>query len=312
MRDAQFLPCPALRIVHSLLFTFLSRAVREYRHKNGLFGKPRDFLDNRFAYLVISSRSRGLTIGLNLNPDKQCNFDCVYCEVERAVPSAVTRVDIPQMINELEQTLMFVQSGKIREHPDYQGLPEDLLELRGVLLSGDGEPTMCPLFSEVIAGVDSVRKRGRFPWFKLVLLTNATGLDAPANQGGLELLGKTQDEVWVKLDAGTVGFMNRVNRPQATLEKVLSNILIIGRQRPIIVQSLFCGLADAEPDPAEILAYAQRLKVLREEGAMISLVQIYSANRPAARPDCKHLPLRALAQIAKTVQTVSGLRAEVF
>ena len=54
---------------------------------NGLpetaFGSPRDFLDNRFVYAVVSPRARGLSVGINLCPDKNCNFQCVYCEVHR-------------------------------------------------------------------------------------------------------------------------------------------------------------------------------------------------------------------------------------
>src|SRR6185295_20336399 len=53
---------------------------------NAPFGYPRDFLDNRFVYLTISPRARGLSIGVNLNPDRKCNFDCVYCEVDRTQP----------------------------------------------------------------------------------------------------------------------------------------------------------------------------------------------------------------------------------
>ena len=62
----------------------------------------------------------------------------------------------------------------------------------------------------------------------------------------------------------------------------------------------------------EIEAYALRLRALREAGAMIPLVQIYSATRPMARPRCGHLPLRRLTQIAQTVRQVAGLNAEVF
>jgi hypothetical protein len=42
------------------------------------FGSPRDFLDNRFVYAVVSARARGLSVGINMCPDKNCNFDCVY------------------------------------------------------------------------------------------------------------------------------------------------------------------------------------------------------------------------------------------
>ena len=63
-------------------------------------GCPRDFLQNRFGYVVISPRAGGLSIGVNLNPDRYCNFDCVYCEVNRTVPPRQTRLDIEAMAEE--------------------------------------------------------------------------------------------------------------------------------------------------------------------------------------------------------------------
>ena len=45
----------------------------------------RSFEDNRFVYAVVSRRSGGVSIGVNLNPEKYCNFDCVYCQVDRTV-----------------------------------------------------------------------------------------------------------------------------------------------------------------------------------------------------------------------------------
>ena len=49
--------------------------------------QSRKFFDNRFVYAVISQRARGLSIGVNMNPDKRCNFDCGYCEVNRSLPA---------------------------------------------------------------------------------------------------------------------------------------------------------------------------------------------------------------------------------
>ena len=51
----------------------------------------RVFRDLIFVYPVISRRSQGLSIGVNLNPDKRCNFDCVYCEVDRRTPGRADR-----------------------------------------------------------------------------------------------------------------------------------------------------------------------------------------------------------------------------
>ncbi|MEN9575255.1 MAG: hypothetical protein RL514_3110 [Verrucomicrobiota bacterium] len=275
------------------------------------FSGPRDFLGNRFVYAVISPRARGLSVGVNLNPDHRCNFDCAYCEVDRTDPARAAGLDVPVMLEELERTLALVQSGELRARPRYQRVPPGLLELRQVTLSGDGEPTWCPNFVEVVEAVVHLRARRRFPFFKLVLITNASGLDRPEVARALELLTPS-DEVWAKLDAGTQDYMNRVNRPDCSLEKIQANILALARQRPVVIQSLFPALHGQGPSALEIEAYAQRLAELKDAGAQISLVQIYSATRPPAHPECSHLPLRTLSDIAQRVREVSGLRAEVF
>ena len=96
------------------------------------------------------------------------------------------------------------------------------------------------------------------------------------------------------------------------LEKILSNILAVGRLRPVVIQSLFPAIHGEEPPFEEIREYAQRLKELKANGAQISMVQIYSAARPGVNAEWGHLPLRVLSQIAQTVRQTAGLRAEVF
>ena len=108
------------------------------------FGCPRDFLDNRFVYVVVSARARGLSVGVNMNPDKLCNFQCVYCEVHRTDPPRELHLDVEAMAAELKKTLTTVQDGRLRERPWYHALPDELLQLRHVALSGDGEPTLSP------------------------------------------------------------------------------------------------------------------------------------------------------------------------
>src|SRR5436190_3656063 len=148
------------------------------------FGCPRDFLGNRFVYAVISARARGLSVGVNLNPDKQCNFDCPYCEVDRLAPGRDAKLDLDAMSAELETTLALVHAGKLRENPAYALLPPELLRLRHVAISGDGEPTLCPQFREAVERVIHVRAQGRVPFFKIVLITNASNLDAMEVQEG--------------------------------------------------------------------------------------------------------------------------------
>ena len=273
------------------------------------FGYPRDFLENKFVYLVISPRANGLSIGLNLNPVVKCNLHCLYCEVDRTQSANDSPFDLHRMVIELGQTLELVQGGWLRQWPRYANLPAELREIRHVALSGDGEPTLSSHFAEATRAVVQLRQTGRS--FKIVLVTNSTALDQPQAQDGLAWLAP-QDEVWAKLDGGTQDYLNRINGATVSLEKILGNILLVGRQRPVVIQSLFPAINGEEPPTAEIEAYALRLKELKEAGANISLVQIYSATRPLARPGCGHLPLKTLSQIAQTVRHVSRLRTEVF
>jgi wyosine [tRNA(Phe)-imidazoG37] synthetase (radical SAM superfamily) len=275
------------------------------------FGCPRNFLGNRFVYAVVSARARGLSIGVNMNPDRLCNFDCVYCEVNRTLPAAERELDVAVMAEELEKTIFLVRSGKIREHVAYSGLSDELLQLRHVALSGDGEPTLSPSFAEAIQVVVHVRARRPHAFFKLALITNGTGLDLRPVQESLQYFTH-DDEIWIKLDAGTQDYMNRVNHGEVPLEKVISNILLVARQRPVVIQSLFPLIFGQEPPPEEIDEYILRLRDLKRSGARISLVQIYSATRPIAHPDCGHMPLNKLSSICRRIKAETGLKAEVF
>jgi wyosine [tRNA(Phe)-imidazoG37] synthetase (radical SAM superfamily) len=275
------------------------------------FGCPRDFMENRFVYVVVSARARGLSVGVNMNPDKECNFGCVYCEVHRDDPPRETRIEVDTMAAELSQTLTAVHEGRLRERAWYHSLPDELLQLRHVALSGDGEPTFAPNFCECVQAIVHIRALGGCPFFKLVLMTNATGLDQPQVQEGLKFFTRS-DEIWAKLDGGTQLYLNKVDQMDVPLEKVLNNILMLSQQRPVIIQSLFPSINGEEPPLEEIEQYAQRLKELKSQGAQIPLVQIYSATRPTPNSGISHLPLKTLSRIAQTVRQVAGLKAEVF
>ncbi|MGO8698985.1 MAG: radical SAM protein [Limisphaerales bacterium] len=275
------------------------------------FGYPRDFLDNKFVYLVISPRAGGLAIGVNVNPIVKCSLQCLYCEVDRTKPAEISGFDVDKMVAELCGTFGLARSGRLRRRARYAHLPEDLLQVRHVALSGDGEPTLSSHFVEALAALAELREHGILPYFKIVVVTNSTALDQPRVLHGLRLLAET-DEIWAKLDGGTQDYLSRLNGGMISLEKTLSNILLIARKRPVVIQSLFPAIDGAAPPAREITQYARRLKELKDAGAHIPLVQIYSATRPMARTGCSHLPLKCLSKIAQTVRRVAGLRAEVF
>src|SRR6266700_3245968 len=127
---------------------------------NELFAHhERTFDQFRFVYPVLSRRSGGISIGVNLNPDKVCNFDCIYCQVDRTRQSETTFVEMPALLAELDAMLGLAASGKIFEMEKFAAVPEPLRRLNDIAFSGDGEPTTYRNFDELMAECALVKRR---------------------------------------------------------------------------------------------------------------------------------------------------------
>lgn len=279
----------------------------------GTFHSSPRLLRPRFVQTVVSPRARGLSVRLDLAPDGHCNFDCQYCEVKRTQLSADRVPDIPVMMAELEAVLDTIAQGRGRELPGCNRVPDGYLHLGHVALSGEGEPTLCPCFADVLESLLHLRARTRHGFFRIAIVTNGTRLNAPEIRESLSLL-TPQDEIWAKLDAGTEEWFQIVNRPQCTLQEVLAQLKECGKEHALTIQSLFPTLPKYPngPPPDEIAAYVDRLIELKEAKVRIPLVQIYSTSRSAARPGVGHAPLATLSAIARQVRTRAGLNAQVY
>lgn len=266
----------------------------------------------RFVQVVVSPRAHGLSVRLNLNPDGRCNFDCVYCDVDRLRLCRMESIpDIAVMMSELEEVLELIRAGRAGLLPGCAGAPPEYLRLGHVALSGSGEPTLCPVFDEVVEAVMHLRAQGNHGFFKVALITNSSGLQEPAVRRGLRML-TTQDEIWAKLDAGTAGWFQQVNRTDVAYADVLESLLTTARERPVVIQGLFPRV-DGRPVPeVELDAFAARLGALSREGARIQLVQVYSASRPPVDLRCSHATLAELSGIARRVREVAGMTTAVF
>lgn len=269
----------------------------------------RSWQNNRFVYPVISRRSKGLSIGVNLNPDKACNFDCIYCCVDRTAPPITTEVDLSQVRKELDHLLDLSLSGRLFEQPPFDQTPPELRRINDVAFSGDGEPTSFNRFGQAcrIAAelIDSHNARD----IKIIVITNATLLQRPAVEEALGFLDNHNSEIWAKLDAGTETYYRTVDRACIPLTRVLKNILSAGRRRPIIIQSLFMKINGQPPDEAEIDAYIQQLTELTRQGCQIKLVQVYTTARTAAEASVTPLDDAAIDAIGHRIRQI-GLNVE--
>lgn len=256
----------------------------------------KDFI---YAYPVISRRSRGASLGINLNPDKVCNFDCVYCEVDRVSPPRKRDVDLSQLEQEVESLLDLIICGELFNIPPFDSARPDQRRLNDIAFSGDGEPTLCPLFPEVIESMNRLLDKKGLADVKLVLITNATRLQDTKVQAGLEKMmgpqgaNPARGEIWAKLDAGTSAHYQSVNRSGVTFERILDNLLATSRRWPTIIQTLLFEWEGHGPTPLEMEAYFGHIEHLLKEGGHVKGIQLYTIARPT--PEAAARPLKAAA-----------------
>lgn len=272
----------------------------------------RSFEANRYVYAVISRRSKGLSIGINLNPDKACNFDCVYCQVDRRTPAEVREVDLGQLRQELVEMIGLARSGAIFELERYRQTPLSLRRWNDIALSGDGEPTAAREFLEAVRLVVEVKRQLGLQGVKVLLLTNATLLHRPQVQQALAILDENEGEIWAKLDAGTANYYQLIERTSVPFQRVLDNLQLVARQRPIVIQSLFLRWQGEPPGAEEIEAYCQRLCDIVQAGGKIRLVQVYTVAREPAEAEAAPLSDAELDDLSKTVRQRTGLPVETY
>jgi wyosine [tRNA(Phe)-imidazoG37] synthetase (radical SAM superfamily) len=272
----------------------------------------RHFETSRFVYPVLSRRSGGISLGVNLNPDKICNFDCIYCQVDRTRQSETMFVETTALLEELDHSLRLITSGDIYRTDKFRQTPELLRRLNDIAFSGDGEPTTYRNFDQIIAACAGAKRRHGLDDVKMVLITNASMFHREHVQRGLALLDANQGEIWAKLDAGTDEYYHLVERTPIPFRQILDNITAAARVRPIVIQALFMRIHGEPPSAAEQEAFCDRLNEVAAAGGRIKLVQIYTVARPPAESFVTALSDAEVDAIAARVRRRTELPATAY
>ncbi len=261
--------------------------------------------DCRYVYPVVSRRARGVSIGVNLNGDQRCTFGCLYCQVLRSDARPAAAIDIEVLAAELREAFEATASGELWDEPRYASTPEAMRRLNDIAFSGDGEPTCVREFSAAVATAARVkRQRGRDD-VKIVVITNASLLDAPHVQQAMGTLDENNGEIWAKLDAGTESYFQQINRPKGgvILARIVAKIVSVAQDRPVVIQTLFPCLDGKEPPSAEIDAYIDRLGEILSAGGQIKAVQLHTIARSPLSPRTSCLAEPELQRIAGRIRS---------
>lgn len=284
--------------------------------------RGRPFVDHRrqwrellYVYPVLARRSKGLSIGVNLNHDKRCTFSCAYCQIDRQFKPPGHGVHLPTLRKELDAVLAEAASGGIWKEPRFAAAPPQMRRINDIAFSGDGEPTCVTNFDAAVAVAAEAKAAAKLKDVKIVVITNSSQLRSPQLQAALPVLDANNGEIWAKLDAGSEQYFAKLNRPAPgiSLRGILEGIADVARGRAIVIQSLFCAINGEGPGEAEIKAYCDRLAEITRGSGQIKLVQVHTIARPPAEAYVSALSERQLEEIARAVrQAVPQVTVETY
>jgi len=267
----------------------------------------------RYVYPVASRRSGGVSIGVNLNPDKVCNFGCIYCEVNRTAPGGGKFIDLDGLAAELAAVLADAASGVLLDAPAFAALPPAQRHIADIGIAGDGEPTTYTNFPVVVERIIATKRAAGLPDLPLVLITNASRFHTTRTQQALARIITDGGAVWAKLDAGTEAYYYAINATNVPFTRILDNLARAGRRFPLVIQSCFLRVFGVGPDDAEIGAYIGRLRDLRAAGAQLTGVQVYTVSRPPAERFVSSLTPAEVDTIAEAVRAaIPALPVETY
>jgi len=254
------------------------------------------------VYPVYSRRSAGLSIGINLFTDKKfCPFDCPYCEVFPF--SSKAKFSLEQLNDDLRRAILDAQ--------------EQNTLIKDICFSGNGEPTLSPAFPDSIKLAEEIRSQ-MSPSAKLVVITNGAGLLQPQIFSLLKeyALIPTTD-IWLKVDAGTQDWYNKIDRCAIPYEKLITTIKKFVLCSPVTIQTMLCAINGEQPPQAEKQTWEELICELAKNTEKeanniggniksgIRKIQLYGKARPAPEdPLASSLPADYLETRATSLRRI--------
>jgi histidinol dehydrogenase len=252
------------------------------------------------VYPVYSRRSGGLSVGINLFPgQKQCPFDCPYCEVFPFSTDAVFSLE------QMEADLRAAIAAALEQN----------VPVQDICFSGNGEPSLSPDFPAALKLADNIR-REMVPTAELVLITNGAGLLQP------EIFSLLQNaaalNIWLKLDAGTPQWYQKMNRTAIPFEKLIAKIKEFTASAPVTIQTMLCAVDGKDPPEEEAQEWENltlELAAIAAAAGGIHKIQMYGKARPAPEdPKAQALPVEYLEERAASLRrafAAANARAQI-
>ena len=239
-----------------------------------IFNHDRNIFNSKYIYPVVSRRSMGLSLGINLNTNNACNWQCIYCQVSDLTRGKPEKIDLKLLENELDKWLEDIVNGSfLNECASHK------VDFKDIAFSGNGEPTATTEFEPIVKIVlEKIDKFQLSKTIKLRLITNGSYLNKTNVQNGLGHMKAVDHEVWFKIDhvnPKEALKINRVNLSIASLKKNLKSSFSIS---PTIVQTCLLKINRELPSNNFVNEY---IKFLEPYASQLKAIHLYSMVRPS-------------------------------
>ncbi|TXE78862.1 radical SAM protein [Campylobacter peloridis] len=239
---------------------------------------------SKIVFGPISSRRFGLSLGIDLSPSqKQCNFDCVYCELKAAKPVEKS-IFYPSVDAVLAEVLKAMKSG---------------VEFDFLTLTANGEPSLYPDLALLIQELNAIKKDK-----KLLILSNGS---AVLNSQSFNALFDI-DVVKFSLDSVIEKTFYRIDRALKSIKiDLLLEKMINFSQKfkgDLIIEVLIVqGLNDNEEEMLALNQAFKKIKPLR--------VDFSTIDRPPAYP-VKAISNQKLIELSSCIDSACVVVAKHF
>ncbi|MEA1917554.1 MAG: radical SAM protein [Campylobacterota bacterium] len=218
----------------------------------------------------INSRRFGVSLGVDLSPSiKQCNFDCLYCELtpQKAINRQEDVVHVDDIFSELQSA--------VKEHNN----------IDVITFTANGEPTMYPYLKELLEKTDEIKGD-----ISTLILSNSTGL---LNRDSYNTL-LNFDEVKLSLDAVSPDVFKKIDRAhcEIKIEDIANKIVQFSKefQGKLYIEILFVkNINDSQKEIKKLSDLLLHVEALR--------VDIGTIDRPPAY-NVKALTFNELLEVA--------------
>jgi len=237
----------------------------------------------KYIYSVISRRAGGLSIGVNLNVNNACNWQCIYCEIPNLTRGSPPPIELDVLEDELRFFLHEIIHGDYME----KNVAIEDRHLKDIAFSGNGEPTSAEEFPQVILIVKKILEEfNLLHKIKIRLITNGSLMHKESVLEGIQVLAKMNGEVWFKVDAALEENSKVINQVNIKPQQAIDRLKRCSEICPTFVQTCIFTIDNKVPNNKEIDAY---IKLIDSAKKSIKGVHLYGIARPSMQPEAYRL-----------------------